>query len=213
MVNYYATYKKYVLSLHSLQKLKRMARLDNNTVTNLSLIGFAGILVAAHGIVEAAFMFYVPSMILHFLCTACFVIMFIYLYDEKFQSKHFFQSMIAVYGLILILQGIVFPVEGPVRILNVAGIVLSLSTYCCLISVNTRWREVNVVKRFLAGMLICEAIYAAFFIYDIYAVDSYVIADKFIAITGVFMRPLIAICFSACYLARMKKKKEEGTLI
>jgi len=188
-------------------------RLDNEAVTNLSLIGFAGILVACHGIVEAAFQLYVPEIIIHFLCFACFVAMFVYLYNEKFQSKHFFQSMIAVYGLILILQGIVFPIEGPIKPLNVLTVVLSLVSYCALISVNTRWREVKVVKRYLAALVISELANAAIFIYNIYNIENYVIADQFIAVTGTAMRPLIAVCFSACYLARMKKKAEEGTLI
>lgn len=187
-------------------------RLDNDAVTNLSLIGFAGILVASHGIVEAAFQLYIPDIIIHLLCFFCFIAMFVYLYSEKFKSKHFFQSMIAIYGLILILQGIVFPIEGPVKALNVVTVILSLISYCALISVNTRWREVKIVKRYLAIMIICELLNAGILVYNIYNVENYIIGDKFIAVTGTAMRPLIAVCFSACYLARMKKKIQEGKL-
>jgi len=188
-------------------------RIDSKSSTNLTLIGFAGAMVASHGIVEAVYQFYIPEIIIHFLSFACFILMFVYLFNDKFQSKHFFQSMIAAYGLILILQGIVFPLEGPNKALNVATVVLSLISYCCLISVNSRWREVNIVKRFLAAMIICELINAAILIFNVFNIENYIITDKFIAITGATMRPLIAISFSACYLARMKKKKEEGTLI
>jgi len=188
-------------------------RIDSKSVTNLSLIGFAGVLVASHGIVEAAFQYYLPEIIIHFLCFACFILMFVYLYNEKFESKRFFQSMIAIYGLILILQGIVFPIEGPVKGLNVLTVVLSLVSYCMLISVNTRWREVKVVKRFLTWMIISEVVNAGIFVYNVFNIENYIIDDTFIAVTGAAMRPLIAISFAACYLARMKKKIEEGTLV
>lgn len=188
-------------------------RIDSKSATNLSLIGFAGILVASHGIVEAIFQFYFPEIFIHFLCFLSFVLMFTYLYNQKFQSKHFFRSMIAIYGLILILQGIVFPIEGPNKGLNVLTVVLSLISYCCLISVNNRWSEVSVTKKFLIAMTASELVNAAIFIFNIFNIENYIISDRFIAVTGAMMRPLIAISFSACYMARMKKKKEEGTLI
>lgn len=188
-------------------------KIDSKSVTNLSLIGFAGILVASHGIVEASFQFYLPEIVIHALCFVCFVLMFIYLYNQNFQSKHFFRSMIALYGLILILQGIVFPIEGPNKVINVLTVVLSLISYCLLISVNNRWREVSIVKKYLALMVTSELINAGLFIYNIYNIENYIISDTFIAVTGALMRPLIAVGFSACYLARMRKKIEEGTLI
>ena len=140
-----------------------------------------------------------------FLFIVCFLLLAAYAFSHGLKSVATFRSVLASYGLVVILTGIVWPPVYPhgTKIYFIAAAVLVVLG---LFSFDRSWADVKKSRIFLTFAYIVELVSAYFALTG----NPMAMEGNFVAQSTLFIRPIILSTIAVCYLARMYQKKLEA---
>lgn len=133
-----------------------------------------------------------------------FALLAAYALSVGLKSAQTFQAVMAAYGLVVIVNGLIFPPvypHGTKIIFMIADVLVVLG----LLSFNSFWSNVKLSKVFLTVAWAVE-LTAAFMALN---GNPMALEDDFVARAALFIRPIIISTIAVCYLARMYQKKKE----
>lgn len=174
----------------------------------LSAVGLLGLFTVGHSLVAAFNTFYWSDLIVHLLYLACFMLMFLYLFDVGVSSHAMFKYSLLTFGLTILLQNILFPPPSPSSGFTAAASFLAVAIIGALIVWYMGWRDIHRSNRMAVVILVALVISCALYTWSALRMGA-IFTSMVITVIGIWIRPLIAACIFACYLFRMKKKYEK----
>lgn len=135
----------------------------------------------------------------------CFATLVVYAFTKGIKSKYAFQSVLAAYGLVVLVTGLVFPPVYPQRF-KILFIAFPVIILLGLVGFNFFWKNVKVSRLFLTVSFIFELVLAFLSIYG----NPMLMEGDVVEQLAMFIRPVILSSVAVCYLTRMYEKIKEG---
>lgn len=171
------------------------------------ILSFAGAVLAVILLINSikgAFDWYrfIPAV----LYLLCFFTLAVYAFTKGIKSKYAFQGVVAAYGLVVLMTGLVFPPVYPQRF-KLIFIAMPVIILLGLVGFNFFWKHVKVSRLFLTVSFIFEMALALLSIYG----NPMLMEGDIVEQLALFIRPVILGSVAVCYLTRMYEKiNKEG---
>jgi len=131
----------------------------------------------------------------------CFATLAIYAFGKKIKSKYTFPSVLAAYGLVVLITGIIFPPIYPQRF-KLIFTILPILILVGLVGFNFFWKNIKLSRLFLTVAYVFELGMALLSLFG----NPMLMEGDVVEQLSVFIRPVILSSVAVCYLTRMYEK-------
>lgn len=174
----------------------------------LSVVGLLGLFTVGHSLAAAFNTFYWSDLVVHLLYLACFVLMFLYIFNAGVSSHAMFKFSLLAFGLAILLQDILFPQPSPSSGFSAAASFLAVAIIGALIVWYMGWHDIHRSNRMAVVILVALVLGCILDTWSAMRMGT-IFTSMPITVIGIWIRLLIAACIFACYLFRMKRKYEK----
>ena len=179
--------------------------LSKSAKWKLSLCGLLGIVACIYTIMLSLNLTDWKALVLHILYAICYIWICSYILVGLLTSHGFYRNIIITYVLTVLWRDIVFPPEGLPGGLEIFAGLLAMLEIAGLLILNTEWKRFSRVKGTMLLVVIFDCVISAIWTINCINGGPTLVSLPF-TVLGLWMRPVIALCIYACYVARMNVK-------